>query len=585
MNDSVIDFLQSVRLVKANVKDLVNIYRFLEKKYISANKKDLLNNLLKEKNVIFSYFDKYSNLSLKQVKAYINELEDSYIDMDQFDELYKPTKNVNLIKLAYKNNIYSINSDELSNPITTKNQIYAMQYLGELAPRLSSQDCMNILNHTQNCGKFCIAKDYYISKKNDETDYNLQTRYLKEAPTNDGDYTGDNIGTFSNPYIPVSRQFAAEEDDIKTQVLKNKSLGKIDVEQTLEKTNEEKLEQEENSINAGNVYVDQNGEVIIVTAVDKDSVILSNNDVTSKQQVQKNIENGSWKRRAADNDNKEINKLLKQMEKYAESLENKLVIEQSIEQIVKDLKTNLENKVSEQLKNYDEMVDKNLPKIKKLASSIESIAKSDETSLKSYTIVKEKFGNVNFQYTPEYSRETVVNKKVLDQILQQMEKLVAPRNIQKFEELEQQLYKYSVVQENVKFSLDNENSEVQEKIQDKIQELRRGLKSAKQFNDKNLDDNSYNKLDKLISTGKINFDTYNSLTDCMEKNSALTNVIVNKIYTTLNKNDISPFKITAANILQSIKDIFTWIGKVFGFITIQEAQSKKLANLFEQVTK
>lgn len=583
MNDSVIDFLQSVRLVKANVKDLVNIYRFLEKKYISANKKDLLNSLLKEKDVIFSYFDKYSSLSLKQVKAYINELEDSYIDMDQFDELYKPTKNINLIKLAYKDNLYSINSDELSNPITTKNQIYAMQYLKDLAPRLSLQDSMNILNHTQNCGKFCVAKDYYISKKNDDTDYNLQTRYLKEAPTNDGDYTGDNIGTFSNPYIPVSRQFAAEGDDIKTQDLKNKSLGQIDVEQTPEKTKEEKLQQEEDSINAGNVYVDQDGEVIIVTAVDKDSVILSNNDVTSKDQIKKNIESGNWKRQAADN--KEISKLLKQMEKYAESLENKLVIEQSIEQIVKDLKTNLENKASEQLKNYDEMVDKNLPKIKKLASSIESITRNDEKSLKSYTIVKEKFGNVNFQYTPEYKRETVVNKKVLDEILQQMEKLVAPRNVQKFEELEQQLYKYSVVQENIKFSLDNENTEVQEKIQDKIHELRRGLKSAKQFNDKKLDDNSYEQLDKLISAGKINFDTYNSLTDCMEKNSALTNVIVNKIYATLSKNDISSFKITAAGILQSIKDIFVWIGKVFGFVTIQEAESKKLADLFEQVNK
>lgn len=584
MNDSVIDFLQSVRLVKANVKDLVNIYRFLEKKYISANKKDLLNSLLKEKDVIFSYFDKYSSLSLKQVKAYINELEDSYIDMDQFDELYKPTKNINLIKLAYKDNLYSINSDELSNPITTKNQIYAMQYLKDLVPRLSLQDSMNILNHTQNCGKFCVAKDYYISKKNDDTDYNLQTRYLKEAPTNDGDYTGDNIGTFSNPYIPVSRQFAAEGDDIKTQDLKNKSLGQIDVEQTPEKTKEEKLQQEEDSINAGNVYVDQDGEVIIVTAVDKDSVILSNNDVTSKDQIKKNIESGNWKRQAAD-DNKEVNKLLKQMEKYAESLENKLVIEQSIEQIVKDLKTNLENKASEQLKNYDEMVDKNLPKIKKLASSIESIARNDEKSLKSYTIVKEKFGNINFQYTPEYERQTVVNKKVLDEILQQMEKLVAPRNVQKFEELEQQLYKYSVVQENIKFSLDNENTEVQEKIQDKIYELRRGLKSAKQFNDKKLDDNSYKQLDKLISAGKINFDTYNSLTDCMEKNSALTNVIVNKIYATLSKNDISSFKITAAGILQSIKDIFVWIGKVFGFVTIQEAESKKLADLFEQVNK
>lgn len=583
MNDSVIDFLQSVRLVKANVKDLVNIYRFLEKKYISANKKDLLNSLLKEKDVIFSYFDKYSNLSLKQVKAYINELEDSYIDMDQFDELYKPTKSINLVKLAYKDNIYSINSDELSNPITTKNQIYAMQYLKDLVPRLSLQDSMNILNHTQNCGKFCVAKDYYISKKNDDTDYNLQTRYLKEAPTNDGDYTGDNIGTFSNPYIPVSRQFAAEGDDIKTQDLKNKSLGQIDVEQTPEKTKEEKLQQEEDSINAGNVYVDQDGEVIIVTAVDKDSVILSNNDVTSKDQIKKNIESGNWKRQAADN--KEISKLLKQMEKYAESLENKLVIEQSIEQIVKDLKTNLENKAGEQLKNYDEMVDKNLPKIKKLASSIESISRNDEKSLKSYTIVKEKFGNVNFQYTPEYERETVVNKKVLDEILKQMEKLVTPRNIQKFEELEQQLYKYSVVQENIKFSLDDKNSEVQEKIQDKIHELRKGLKSAKQFNDKKLDDNSYEQLDKLISAGKINFDTYNSLTDCMEKNSALTNVIVNKIYATLSKNDISSFKITAAGILQSIKDIFVWIGKVFGFVTIQEAESKKLADLFEQVNK
>lgn len=584
MNDSVIDFLQSVRLVKANVKDLVNIYRFLEKKYISANKKDLLDSLLKEKNVIFSYFDKYSSLSLKQVKAYINELEDSYIDMDQFDELYKPTKNINLIKLAYKNNIYSINSDELSNPITTKNQIYAMQYLGELAPRLSSQDCMNILNHTQNCGKFCIAKDYYISKKNDETDYNLQTRYLKEAPTNDGDYTGDNIGTFSNPYIPVSRQFAAEEDDIKTQDLKNKSLGQIDVEQTPEKTKEEKLEQEENSINAGNVYIDQDGEVIIVTAVDKDSVVLSNNDVTSKEQIKKNIENGSWKRQAAD-DNKEVNKLLKQMGKYAESLENKLLVEQSIQQITNDLKSTLEQKVSGELKNYDDIVEKNLPKIKKLASSIENIVRNDEKSLKSYTIVKEKFGNIKFQYTPEYQRETVVNKKVLDEILKEMEKLVSPKNIAKFESLEQDLYKYSTVQEKITFSLDSDNTEVQEKIQDKIHELKKGLKSAKQFNDKKLDDNSYNKLDKLISAGKINFDTYNSLTDCMEKNSALTNVIVNKIYTTLNKNDISPFKITAANILQSIKDIFTWIGKVFGFITIQEAQSKKLADLFEQATK
>lgn len=584
MNDSVINFLQSVRLVKANVKDLVNIYRFLEKKYISANKKELLDSLLKEKNVIFSYFDKYSNLSLKQVKAYINELEEAYIDMDQFDELYKPTKSINLIKLAYKNDIYTINSDELSSPITAKNQIYAMKYLHDLAPRLSLQDSMNILNHTQNCGKFCIAKDYYISKKNDDTDYNLQTRYLKDAPTNDGNYTGDNIGTFSNPYIPVSRQFAAEGDDIKTQDLKNKSLGQIDVEQTPEKTKEEKLQQEEDSINAGNIYVDQDGEVIIVTAVDKDSVILSNNDVTSKEQIKKNIENGSWKRQAAD-DNKEINKLLKQMGKYAESLENKLVIEQSIEQIVKDLKTNLENKASEQLKNYDEMVDKNLPKIKKLASSIESIARNDEKSIKAYTTVKEKFGNINFQYTPEYERETVVNKKILSDILQQMEKLVSPRNIQKFEELEQQLYKYSVVQENIKFSLDNENSEVQEKIQDKIHELRKGLKSAKQFNDKKLDDNSYKKLDNLISVGKINFDTYNSLTDCMEKNSALTNVVINKIYATLSKNNIKPFKITAAGILQSIKDIFVWIGKIFGFVTIQESESKKLANLFEQISK
>lgn len=585
MNDSVIDFLQSVRLIKANVKDLVNVYRFLEKKYISANKKELLDNLLKEKKVIFSYFDKYANLSLKQVKAYINELEDSYIDMDQFDELYKPTKNIHLVKLAYKNNIYSINSEELSNPITTKNQIYAMQYLQELVPRLSSQDSMNILNHTQNSGKFCIAKDYYISKKNDDTDYNLQTRYLKDAPTNEGEYSGDNIGTFSNPYIPVSRQFAAETDDIKTQDLKNKSLGQIDVEQTPEKTNEEKLEQEENSINVGNVYVNQDEEIVTVTAVDKNSVVLSDNSVLSIDQVKQNIDNGNWKRQAADNDNKEINKLLKQMGKYAESLENKLIVEQSIEQIVNDLKANLEAKASGELKNYDDMVEKNLPKIKKLASSIENIARNDEKSLKSYTIVKEKFGNVDFQYTPEYQRESVVNKKVLDEILKEMEKLVSPKNIAKFESLEQQLYKYSTVQEKITFSLDSDNTEVQEKIQDKIHELKRGLKSAQQFNDKNLDDKSYDKLDRLISAGKINFDTYNSLTDCMEKNSALTNTVINKIYASLNKNRISQFKITAANILQSIKDIFSWIGKVFGFVTIQEAQSKKLADLFEQVSK
>ena len=581
MNDSIIDFLQSIRLIKANVKDLINVYRFLEKKYISANKKELLDSLLKEKSVIFSYFDKYSNLSLKQVKSYINELEDSYIDMNEFDSLYKPTKDINLVKIAYKNNAYHIENKDLSNPIITRNQIYAMKYLQELTPRLTTQESMNILNHAQNCGKFCIAKDY-----NNKTDYNLQTRYLKDAPTNLGNYTGDNIGTNMDPYKPVSRQFASEELDennIKLEDTKNKALGKIDVDNADEQTNEQKLENEENSINVGNVYADMNGEIITITAIDNNSVVLSNNDVTSKSEIEQKINNGIWKRQASNN--KEIDKILKQMEKYASDLKDKFVIEQSIEQIVKDLQSNLESKVDSELKNYDTMIEKNLPKIKKLASSIESIVRSDAKSLSSYKVVKEKFGNVNFQYTPEYSRETVVNKKILDEILQQMAKLVSPKNIEKFEDLERQLYKHSIVEENIKFNLDSENSEVQEKIQDKIHELKRGLRSAQKLVDTKLDEKSYDKLDKLLIASKINYDAYNSLTDCMEHNSILSNIVINKIYKTLNANNISSFKITAANILQTIKDIFVWIGRIFGFITIQEMESKKLENLFEQISK
>ena len=580
MNDSIIDFLQSVRLIKANVKDLINIYRFLEKKYISANKNTLLNSLLKEKKVIFSYFDKYKDYSLKQVKAYINELEDSYIDMNEFDELYKPTKDINLIKLAYQNNMYKIENEALSNPITTKNQIYAMQYLRDLAPRLSYQDSMDILNHTQNSGKFCIARDYYISNKNDITQTEFDTRYLRETPNTSATFEGTSIGTNADPYMPVSRQFAADSDDIRTQDLKNKSLGKIDVEQTSEKTNEQKLEQEENSINVGNVYTTQDDEIITVTAVDNESVVLSNNDVKSKGEIQKKIDDGEWRRQAADEENKEIIKLLKQMAKYGDALEQKLIIDQSIEQITKDIKDNLESKVGEDLQNYDTMIDKNLPKITKLAASIESITRSDE---KSYSIIKKKFGNIKFQYTPEYLRQTVVNKQVLEEVLEQMAKLVSPKNIQKFEALESQLYKYSMVQENIKFSLDDKNTEVQEKIQDKIQELRKSLSSSQIIRDKQLDDKTYDKLDKMISAGKISFDTYNSLTDCMELNSQLTNNLVNKIYATLSKNQISEFKITAGNILQSIKDIFIWIGKIFGFVTIQEMESKKLESLLEEI--
>lgn len=527
----VIDFLNAVSKVSNDLREPINIYSSLEKKYIKANNQELLNDLYKEKRVIFSYLKNFEKSSLKQVKAFLKELNDN-MDLNEVKILNSP-KDINFVKIAYKSGKWAVSTETMKEPVETKDVPTAIEYLTQIVARLDPQEAAYSLLHAKNNGLFLVAAlpdTSYTQSEPNTTIHNFE-------PAKDSVYTTN---------TPVSLQ--AEEDEYEAK--------------------EKQLEKE---IKEGSVYTDKNEGIHSITTIAGENVIFADNEKMSLYEVEEKVNSGEWKKQAAIS----TDKIEKELNKYSEAYEELEVINQTITRMVEEMRSKLEEIASKDIEVLNKKIEKVEPKLKQKLAALEEYNRNLSNTNSKLTILKQKVKGLTLTYSPkvdEYQRRTLQGEK-LQAVVDKMKLLIDPKNLKKFQKYESELYYYSSRAESFGYKLDMNSPEVQNKIEEKTKELKKQIGSSLKSN-KNKSE-AYEKLDKMIYAGKISFNVYNELSDCVEHNSEISNKYISEIYASM-KEDRTP-KVIESGVFDSIKTklgqvidgVKEWFEDFFNFLTIQ----------------
>lgn len=557
-NYDVVDFLNSVSKISNDLTEPINIYRTLEKKYIKANNKELLDSLYKEKKVIFSYLKNFEKTSLKQVKAFLNELKEN-VDLNEIKSLNSP-KDINFVKIAYKSGKWTVSSKNLKNTVETNDVPTAIEYLSQIVSRLDHQDAAYSLLHAKNNGLFLIASLPDPLSENESANNLAQQRTLDLEDNSNylGRYYNSSDGLYQ-AHMPVSLQ-AKDEYEIKEDA-------------------------EENTIREGNTYLDKNEGMHIVTSVNNDVITFADNSIKDIEEVKQKIKTGEWERQAAFDPEKTIEEL----EIYSKSFEKLETVMSTINQMVDTYRAKLEDAASSEIEILQEKVQKITPEVEKRMKVLEEFNRSISNTNAKITTLKQKIGKGEFQYRPEsekYSRRSVSGEK-LQKVINKMKELVSPKNIKKFENYEKDLYYWTSQQEMFGYKLDINNPEVRRKMEEKTKELKKQVKTSIHSSKNKM--NAYNLLDKMIYAGKLDFNLYNELSDCVEINSEISHKCISEIYE-LTQKDNTP-KVIEAGIFDSIKNklietynkIKDWFNGFINFITIEDEKVEDLNNDLDEL--
>lgn len=536
---SLFEDLKNTNIKINDFKEILSSYKTLEDNYIKNNEVSLLRDLNKQKKVIFSYLDTCFNASIKKTASMVKEIEREFGNFDEVDTFNSPNKNINFIKIAYKNGKWAVTAKNLSEDLIIKDVPQGINSLVNLVERMDEQEAAYALCHAKTAGKFVIAALPYV--RTDMPDTAWTTRYMKEPTVPLGPYekSEDSVSTHN---MAVSRQFAAEGDEI--------LLG-------------DRIENE-------------NGDVYEIVAVSENQIITSQNETIDKMLAQGKLENGEWKKieSAEEKEDIRITRIKQKAESLTKSWEEKLILDEAIERLVNEYRAKLEDATKEQRERFEETRVQLEPKIQKMATKIDAIKEEDSKIFKKFIRLKEIVGKVILNFTRAHSIRRVVGLALVEQILEKMEKLVAPRNLESFKKLEQELISNNEQEESFSISLNLKDPRNEELIQEQTEKLRKQIKTSQ--NSEFERDAAYNALEDLLVSGEISFDQYNDLTDFADINAK--QVLASVKYIKANLREVKADFV--GNIWNKIKEYYAgikgWIDEKLQFLSLQEKESKDL---------
>lgn len=561
-NHDVVDFLNSVSQISNDLVEPINIYRTLEKKYIKANNKELLDHLYKEKKVIFSYLKNFEKTSLKQVKAFLSELNNN-VDLNEIKNLNSP-KDIDFIRISYKQGKWAVDSKDLNNPVETKDVPTAIEYLTQIVARLDPQDAAYSLLHAKNNGLFLIAAlPDPLSDREMSNTMRLQT--TMDSPSNYmSRFSPSDDGMYNQNTMPVSLQAKDIEE-----------MDNID-------SYEIKEDAEELTVREGNTYLDSEEGIHIVTSVNNDVIMFSDNSIEDIEEVKEKISSGEWVRQAASIDEKQAKQHDKELKRIENDFKELAVRLASIQMEADNYRAKLEKESEYEIEALQKRVDEITPKAEKMMEELEEYEREVSGTSSKITTLRKKLIAGEFQFRPkseQYAKRTKTGDKLMA-VIEKMKSCVDPKKIKKFEKYEEELYYWSSQESMFKYKLDVNDPNVRMDIEEKTKELKKKIQTSL-YSSKNKIE-AYNKLDNLIIEGSLDFNTYNELSDCIEKNSEISNKYISEIYASI-KNDKTP-KVIEAGIFESIQNklaqifnkIGDWFSNFFNFITIENSKIKEI---------
>lgn len=530
--------LKNTNIKMEDWKEIVSSYKQLEAHYIKNNEADLLRDLNKQKKVILSYLDTCYNASIKKLASMTSELEREFGNLDEVDTFETPSKNINFIKIAYKNGKWAVSAKNLSEDLEIEDIPTGINNLVSLVDRLDEQEAAYALNHAKTAGKFVLAALPYV--RTDMPDTAWTTRYMKEPTVPLGPYekSEDSVSTHN---MPVSRQFAAEGDEI--------LLG-------------DKIETDD-------------GDVYEIVAVSENQVITSTNETIDKMIAEGKLQSGEWKKiESAKEDKKDIRitRLGNRLDNLTKPLKDKYIEDEAISRLTKEYEANLREIA--QLSDVSELEATLEPQMKKIMAKIDTIIGEDEKLAKNYRRLVKKFNTFEYSYSKPAEIERVVNREKLDEVISMMEKLVSPRNLSTFKELEKQLVDKVKRSEQFKIALSQKDPKNEELILEQMEKLRKQIKTSQ--NSEFERDAAYNELEDLLVNGDISFDQYNNLTDLADVNAKEVVASVKFIKSNLIKVEAGIID----NIINKIKQLYSstkeWFFDILPFLSIQEKEIKDI---------
>lgn len=528
--------LKNTNIKMEDWKEIISSYKQLEADYIKNNQADLLRDLNKQKKVILSYLDNCYNASIKKLASMTNELEKEFGNLDEIDTFETPSKNINFIKIAYKNGKWAVSAKNLSEDLEISDIPTGINNLVNLVDRLDEQEAAYALNHAKTAGKFVLAALPYV--RTDMPDTAWTTRYMKEPTVPLGPYekSEDSVSTHN---MPVSRQFASEGDEI--------LLG-------------DKIE-----------TVD--GDIYEIVAVSDNQIITSTNETIDKMLAEGKLESGEWMKVEAAKDEKKnikITRIEQRLEKLAEPLKNKYVEDEAISRLTQEYEANLREIAKYQ--DVEELEATLDPQLRKLASKIDIIKEEDRKVNASYRRLVHKIGAFEINYSRPAETERVVGKKQLDEIITLMEELVSPRNLNKFRELAEQLVIKNNRSEQFIMYLSKEDPRNQELINDRMNEFKKQIKTSQ--NTEFERDAAYKELEDMLIDGTLSFNQYNDFTDLADVNAKEVIACLKDIKANLREVEAGIFD----NIIDKVKELYNstkeWLSNTLSFLSIQEKEVK-----------
>ena len=549
MNDKInsvnlFEDLKNTNLKMKDLKEILSSYKKLEATYIKNNEADLLKDLNKQKQVIFSYLGNCKEASLKKMASMANELQNEFGDFDEVDTFNTPDKNISLVNIAYENGKWIVSTKNLSDGLVIKDIPQGINNLVELVDRMDEQEAAYALCHAKTAGKFVLAALPYV--RTDMPDTAWATRYMKEPTVPLGPYekSEDSASTHN---MPVSRQFASEEGD--------------------------------NTISIGDRIENEDGDLYEIIAVSGNEILTSKNEFIDRNLAEGKLEMGEWRKveSAKDDinpkDQLKIEKILHSIDDATDKMKEHQIKLLAIQQISKELTAKLVKLQEQTLKEEADFIKKMDPKIRRILKRIEEITFKNEDCIQKLKVLKIKFNGLNLQYNRgvENYRRTMVPVAEAEEILQEIRKYVSPRYIKEYEKLTEKLFKFVSRTENWAYSLDLQDPLVQKELSKQTDKLRNQKLSASLNNE--YKDAAYDKLDNLLAKGAINFEQYNTLTDFAELDGKKVLSALEPVEACLNR------KLKAGivdNIKNIIKDAYymvkDWIESTLPLFTIQEKQ-------------
>lgn len=546
---SLFNDLKNTNIKKEDFKSILASYKSLETFYAKSNNVDLLKDLNKQRDVIFSYLPSCRQESIKKIAKLFNNLESEVGNIDELDTLQTPEKNIQFVKVAYNDGKWTIFAHNLEDAeFTDEETPEAINCLVSIANRLDEQDAAYALCHAKKAGLFTMAALPYV-RTEDFTDTALETRFIKDPGTTLGPQEKSWNSSVDNTNMPVSRQIASdefEEEKFETD------LGFDDIKESTE-------------------LLDEDGSMLFVSAKDSDTII-ANNQVYTREEVDENLGSGSWKILYAAKEDIKLKRIEKEAESLLQAYEEKLILDEAAQRLKDEFNEKVNSAIKSQAEKSDELVASVEPRLKKLAAKIDEITFKDKAAKQKFQKLRYTIGNIELSYqkpVEEYQRKAISNVEQVEELLETARKYVSPKNLKAFEnEVVDKFFYFNSRAEQFDVALTSRNPKNEELIQDKVKELKKNIKTSQ--DNKFYKDSAYEELDNMLIDNTIDFNTYNQLSDFAELNAKQVLSSLKEIKAGLEK----PAK---AGILDSIKDIFagikSWLSNVLSYLTLQDKQA------------